>query len=140
VVTLLKRQSLSLSVAIMLLSAPTMVFFPGLALAQAPTPVRITTSFDVKHADAVLKRVARLFSAGFTRPQADQLAQAIYAMKAEQPMSWEFQVTYQGQAHLLQVRALLDDLGMVDLDFATSPQLAPAVRAAVDGYLNSLNP
>jgi hypothetical protein len=117
-----------------------MVLLPDFALAQAPAPVRITTSFDVKHADAVLKRVARLFSAGFTRAQADQLAQAIYAMKAELPMSWDFQVTYQGQPHPLQVRALLDDLGMVDLDFATSPQLAPAVRAAVDGYLNSLNP
>ena len=30
----------------------------------------------------------------------------------------------------------MDDLGMVDLDFAASPDAAPAVRAAVDSYLN----
>ena len=34
------------------------------------------------------------------------------------------------------IRALLDDLGMIDLDFATTPELAPAVRSAVDSYLN----
>jgi len=33
-------------------------------------------------------------------------------------------------------RALMDDLGMIDLDFATGSDAAPAVRAAVDGYLN----
>ena len=31
----------------------------------------------------------------------------------------------------------MDDLGMIDLDFATTPDAAPAVRRGVDGYLNA---
>lgn len=126
-------------VSIVLLSAAIVPVFPVLAAAQSVAGTRVTTSFDVKHAGAVLKKVSKLFSAGFGREQTEQLTRAINDMKAEVPMSWEFQVIYQGSSYSLQVRALLDDLGMVDLDFATAPQLAPAVRAAVDGYLNGLN-
>ena len=43
---------------------------------------------------------------------------------------------YKGKAQQLEIRALMDDLGMIDLDFATGSDAAPAVRAAVDGYLN----
>jgi hypothetical protein len=37
----------------------------------------------------------------------------------------------------LQIRARLDDFGMLDLDFFCAPPVAGAVRGAVDGYLNS---
>jgi hypothetical protein len=133
------RMILPRIVTIMLLSAAIVPVFPIIAAAQGAASTRVTTSFDVKHAGAVLKKVSKLFSAGFGREQTEQLTRAINEMKAEVPMSWEFQVIYQGSSYSLQVRALLDDLGMVDLDFATAPQLAPAVRAAVDGYLNGLN-
>ncbi len=55
------------------------------------------------------------------------------------PKSWDFTTLYKGSSQPLQVKALLDDLGMVDLDFATTAAVAPQVRAAVDGYLNSRN-
>ena len=126
-------------VSIMLLSAAIVPVFPAMAATEGAGSTRVTTSFDIKHAGAVLKKVSKLFSGGFGREQTEQLTRAINGMKAEVPMSWEFQVIYQGSSYSLQVRALLDDLGMVDLDFATAPQLAPAVRAAVDGYLNGLN-
>jgi hypothetical protein len=105
--------------------------------AQAADPVRVTTSFDVKYASAVLRQVAHLFAAGFDRGAADRVALDIDSLKADQPRVWQFTVQYQGKAQPLEIRALLDDLGQIDLDFATAPELAPAVRASVDGYLNS---
>jgi hypothetical protein len=105
-------------------------------VAYAGDPGRVTTSFDVKYASAVLHQVARLFSAGFDRNAADQVSRDIDALKADQPKNWQFSVQYQGRPQHLEIRALLDDLGMIDLDFATSPELAPAVRGAVDSYLN----
>jgi hypothetical protein len=114
----------------------------ALSLATAPSPawsaepVRVTTSFDAKYTPAVLRQVARLFEAGFGRAEAERVARDIDALRADQPRAWQFTVQYRGQQQPLQVHALLDDLGMIDLDFATSPELAPMVRAAVDGYLN----
>lgn len=107
---------------------------------KAADSVRITTSFEAKYTEAVLRQVAKVVSSGFSRGDADQLAREIDGMKADQPMTWQLQVGYQGTTHPLQLRALLDDLGMVDLDFTTSAALAPALRAAVDGYLNARNP
>ena len=107
---------------------------------RAADSVRITTSFEAKYTEAVLRQVTRVVTEGFTRADASEVARAIDGMKADQPMTWQFQVSYQGATHPLQMRALLDDLGMVDLDFATTPALAPAHRAAVDGYLNSRSP
>lgn len=104
--------------------------------AVAGDPGRITTSFDVKYAAAVLRSVAKLFSGGFDRNAADQVSRDIDALKADQPRVWQFTVQYQGKSHPLEIRALLDDLGMIDLDFATAPELAPAVRGSVDAYLN----
>jgi len=113
--------------------------------------VRVTTSFDAKYAAAILREVAhRLKSASvavaatgearsdpdFDSHQANRVAQDIDVMKADQPKTWHFVVRSVAQAHPLEIRALLDDLGMLDLDFATDAQLAPMVRAAVDGYLN----
>jgi hypothetical protein len=46
-------------------------------------------------------------------------------------------VPWQGGSRPLRIRALLDDLGNVDLDFSTTPDVAPQIRRGVDGYLNS---
>ena len=104
--------------------------------AAAGDAVRVTTSFDVKYAGAVLHQVTRLFTAGFGRAEADRVGRDIDGLRPDQPKIWQFAVTFQGKSEPLEIRALLDDLGMIDLDFAASPDAAPAVRAAVDGYLN----
>ncbi len=104
--------------------------------ALASDPGRVTTSFDVKYAAAVLRQVARLFAGGFDRSAADRVSHEIDALRADQPKVWQFTVQYQGKPQHLEIRALLDDLGMIDLDFATAPELAPAVRSSVDAYLN----
>ena len=109
----------------------------GAQLATAGDSGRVTTSFDVKYASAVLNKVARLFSSGFGPAEAGRVDQDISALKPDQPKVWQFKVQYQGKAESLEIRALMDDLGMIDLDFAASPDAAPALRAAVDGYLNS---
>ena len=84
-----------------------------------------------------MRQVSKLFEGGFQRQQADQLAHEIYALKADQPRVWDYQVAWQGGTRPLRIRALLDDLGNVDLDFSTTPDLAPRIRRGVDGYLNS---
>lgn len=113
------------------------VFSLNVAISSASSdPGRVTTSFDVKYASAVLHQVAKLFAGGFDRGAADQVSREIDALKADQPKIWQFTVQYQGKPHGLQIRALLDDLGMIDLDFATTPELAHALRTSVDGYLN----
>lgn len=99
--------------------------------------VRVTTSFDVRHVGAVLRQVSKLFTGGFERRQADQLAHEIDTLKADQPRVWDYQVPWQGGTRPLRIRALLDDLGNVDLDFSTTPDLATQIRRGVDGYLNS---
>jgi hypothetical protein len=104
--------------------------------AQAADLVRITTSFDVKYAPAVLRLVARLPTGGFGRGELERITHEIDALRADQPKVWQLTVEYQGQAQPLEIHALLDDLGMIDLDFATTPALAPALRKAVDAYLN----
>jgi hypothetical protein len=103
---------------------------------QAAELVRVTTSFDVKYAPAVLRLVARVPTGGFGKGELERISRDIDALRADQPKSWRLTVQYQGQAQPLEIRALLDDLGMIDLDFATTPVLAPAIRTAVDGYLN----
>ena len=105
--------------------------------AISPGLTRVTTSFDVRHAAAVLKAASRPLAGGFGRAEAERVSHDIDSLKADQPRVWRFEVHYQGKAQPLEIRALLDDLGMIDLDFATSPELAPALRSAVDGYLNS---
>ena len=119
--------------------------------ATGATLVRITTSFDAKYAAAVLREVAHRLKKlpasaaattetgtdpDFDSRQAGRVAQDIDVLKADQARTWRFVAIAQGHAHPLEIRALLDDLGMLDLDFATDAQLAPTVRAAVDGYLN----
>jgi hypothetical protein len=108
----------------------------GSNVAVAGDAVRVTTSFDVKYASAVLHQVTRLFTQGFGRAEADRVARDIDALKPDQPKVWQFVVQYQGKTEPLEIRGLMDDLGMIDLDFAASQAAAPAVRAAVDSYLN----
>jgi hypothetical protein len=98
--------------------------------------VRITSSFEYKYTGAVLKKVAKLFKSGFVRSDAEKLLSDIAALPAEQAKVWDYQVLYKGKPYPLQVRVLIDDLGTLDMDFVTDPALAPAVRDAVDGYLN----
>jgi hypothetical protein len=111
---------------------------PALA-GPAPEPalVRITSSFDVKHAQAVLRQVAKLMHAGFVRHDAERVAHDIDSLPADQTRRWEFLATYKHEDYPLQIRARLDDFGMLDLDFFCAPSVAGAVRGAVDGYLNS---
>ena len=98
---------------------------------------RVTTSFDVRHAAAVLRAASRPLASGFSRADAERVSRDIDSLKADQPRVWHFNVHYQGKEQPLEIRALLDDLGMIDLDFATSAELAPVLRSAVDAYLNS---
>jgi hypothetical protein len=102
-----------------------------------PALVRITSSFEVKHAGAVLKKVAKVFRAGFVRKDAESVARDIDTLPAEQSRRWEFSVNYKGASYPLQIRARLDDFGMLDLDFFCAASAAGPVREAVDGYLNS---
>jgi hypothetical protein len=103
----------------------------------APATVRVTSSFDVKYAGAVLRQVAKLMHAGFARRDAEAVAHEIDQLPAEQSRRWEFMATYKRVGYPLQIRARLDDFGMLDLDFFCAPPVAGAVRNAVDGYLNS---
>ena len=110
--------------------------YVGGNFATAADPVRVTTSFDVKYASAVLRQVTKVFSGGFGPAEASRVDQDISGLKPDVPKVWQFAVQYKGKPQQLEIRALMDDLGMIDLDFAASAEAAPAVRAAVDSYLN----
>ena len=105
--------------------------------AQFPALVRISSSFEVRHASAVLRQVAKLYSAGFVRRDAEQLATEIDALPAEVSRVWEFSGSHKGASYALRVRARLDEFGNLDLDFFSAPEMAAAVRSAVDRYLNA---
>lgn len=107
--------------------------------ASAADGGRITTSVELKHVQPLLRRVARLTEKGFGRAEADRVSAEIRAMPANQPRSWSFQIQYEQGNYPLEVRALLDELGTVDLDFATQGSLTAAVRNEVDTYLNAHN-
>jgi hypothetical protein len=104
----------------------------------APTPelVRVSSSFELKHAGSVLKQVAKLFSAGFVRKDAERVAAEIDAQPAEQSRSWDFTAVRKGKSYLLRVRARPDEFGDLDLDFFSPPEISSEVRRAVDRYLN----
>jgi hypothetical protein len=103
----------------------------------APALVRVSSSFEVKHAAAVLRQVAKLYSAGFVRKDAERLATEIDALPVEVSRVWEFSAVHKGASYALRVRARLDEFGNVDLDFFSAPEMAGAVRSAVDRYLNA---
>jgi hypothetical protein len=106
---------------------------------DAAEAARITTSVELRHVQPLLRRVATPLQSGFGRSEADRVAAEIRKMPANQPVSWTFTVRYRGSEYALEIRALLDELGTVDLDFATSQDLAPVLRIDVDGYLNAHN-
>jgi hypothetical protein len=116
---------------------PTQAALPADVAPPGPMLIRVTSSFEVHHAGAVLRQVAKLFSAGFVRKDAEQVAKLIDSLAAEESRSWEFNAVRKGVSYPLRVRARIDEFGMLDLDFFTAPVLAPAVRSAVDGYLNA---
>jgi hypothetical protein len=124
---------------IVVLSSP--IIFNHVAIGAEPVSAasRVTTSFDVRYTEAVLQKVSRLLADGFKAEQVHTLLKEIDAMKAETPLAWTYQVSYRGKVRELQIRALVDDLGMIDLDFATDAELAAQIRSAVDGYLNRRN-
>jgi hypothetical protein len=104
--------------------------------APAPALVRVSSSFEIKHAGAVLKQVAKLFSAGFVRKDAERVAAEIDAQPAEQSRVWDFNTVRKGKSYALRVRARPDEFGDLDLDFFSPPEIASEVRRAVDRYLN----
>ena len=104
--------------------------------APIPALVRVSSSFELKHAGAVLKQVAKLFSAGFVRKDAEHLAAEIDAQPAEQSRIWDFTAVRKGKSYALRVRARPDEFGDLDLDFFSPPEIASEVRSAVDRYLN----
>jgi hypothetical protein len=105
-------------------------------VAPAPALVRVSSSFEIKHAGAVLKQVAKLFSAGFVRKDAERVAAEIDAQPAEQSRVWEFTAVRKGKSYALRVRARPDEFGDLDLDFFSPPEVSGALRSAVDRYLN----
>ena len=124
---------------IMLINVSIVVDSAAIAAEPSATVSRVTTSFDVRYTEAVLERVSRLVSEGFKAGQVHSLMVEVDAMKAETPQAWKYQVVYKGRARELQIRALVDELGMIDLDFATDPELAAQIRTVVDAYLSRRN-
>ncbi len=118
-------------------SSPEAAPTPTPPAADLPALVRISSSFEVKHAAAVLRQVAKLYSAGFVRKDAERVAGQIDALPPEVSRVWDFTATYRGKSYALRVRARLDEFGNLDLDFFSAPEMASAVRSAVDHYLNS---
>jgi len=105
--------------------------------AETAALVRISASFDLKHAPALLRQVAKLYSAGFIRKDAERVAAEIDALPAEESHVWDFSAISKGASYALRVRARLDEFGTVDLDLFSAPEMAAAVRGAVDHYLNA---
>jgi len=100
--------------------------------AQAPADsARATFDLELESCGKALRRVARLFSSGFGRDEADRLAREIDALPSEQRGQWTFTVGFEGGTATLAVQALVDDLSMVDLDFTTSPEIATRIRKAI---------
>jgi fructose-bisphosphate aldolase class 1 len=128
-------------IVVMIMVLLSSIYIDNAAISADPAPAvsRVITSFDLRYTGAVLHRVSRLLSGGFGSEQADTLLKEIEAMRAEAPMAWHFSVTYKGRPCDLQIRALVDELGMIDLDFATDPELATQIRATVDSYLSRRN-
>ena len=98
--------------------------------------VRVTSSVESKYATAMLRQVAKLFSSGFVRRDADSIAHQIDALPADQKQLWQFTALYRGVSYRLQIRARVDDFGQLDLDFYVPDAIAKPVRSAVDDYLN----
>ncbi|MGE0581477.1 MAG: hypothetical protein AB7P31_05020 [Steroidobacteraceae bacterium] len=105
---------------------------PSRATAQSSAAgERVTVDIELEHCAKTLRRVARLFSSGFTRGEADRLAREIEALPTDRAGQWTFQVSFEGGAASLTVHALVDELSMVDLDFVATPAIAGRIRKAL---------
>lgn len=105
---------------------------PSRLCAQVPAGAeRVTVDVELEDCQKTLRRVARLFSAGFARGDADNLAREIDALPTDKARQWSYQVTYDGGTATLTVHALVDELSMVDLDFVTTPAIAGRIRKAL---------
>jgi 23S rRNA pseudouridine2605 synthase len=118
-------------------AAPSAAAAPGTPAAEPAQLVRISASFELKHAAALLRQVAKLYNAGFVRKDAERVAAEIDALPAEVSRVWDFSASKKGASFPLRVRARLDEFGNVDLDFFSAPEMAAKVREAVDHYLNA---
>jgi hypothetical protein len=96
--------------------------------------VRVSTSFEAENVAQVLKRVARVFAGGFGRAEAERVAAGIDKLKSEQEGSWEFTATFNRRPVVLRVRAVMDDMAMVDLDFLTDAAAAQRIRREIDAF------
>jgi hypothetical protein len=109
--------------------------FTGLGVAAPATAedlTRVSTSVELKKVAPVLRRIAKVYSKGFGRSEAAQLAQQIDALPVDRERTWDFAVEREKAASTLHVRALLDNLSMVDLDFSTDAAAAARIRKAID--------
>ncbi|MEO7774457.1 MAG: hypothetical protein ABIT36_13165 [Steroidobacteraceae bacterium] len=93
--------------------------------------VRVSTRFEMAQVQSLLQGISRLCSAGFTRSEALALARQIDALKTEKAQTWEFSATCKGSPRQLKIRALVDELSGVDLDFSTDPDFAAQIRQVV---------
>jgi hypothetical protein len=119
-------------------SAPAAAVSSPAAESNVPDPslVRVTSSIDSKYATAILRQVAKLFHSGFVRHDADGIAHQIDVLPADLKQLWRFTTVYKGVTYRLQIRARVDDFGMLDLDFYVPDPIAKRVRTAVDDFLN----
>jgi hypothetical protein len=99
----------------------------------AQESVRVTASVEMPQLRPFLQRVARSCSKGFTRDEASRLAGDINALATEKAGNWEFTAVCKGETQQLKVRALVDELSRVELDFLTSATLATEIRQALTG-------
>lgn len=97
----------------------------------AQEAVNVRANIELEGCEALLKKIARLFKSGFDRSEAEALFRAIDALPTEQAGSWRYEVVHDGVASTLAVRATIDELSMVDLDFETTPTVAPLIRRIV---------
>jgi 23S rRNA pseudouridine2605 synthase len=98
----------------------------------ADEAARVTTSFEAEHIALVLKRVAKLFSGGFGRAEAERVAAEIDKLKADHEGVWDFSAIFSKRPVALHIRAVMDDMAMVDLDFSTDPAAAARIRHEID--------
>ncbi|MEP7314824.1 MAG: hypothetical protein ABI859_19740 [Pseudomonadota bacterium] len=93
----------------------------------------MTASVEMPQLRPFLQRIAKSCSKGYTRDEANRLAGDINALATEKAGTWEFTAVCKGETQSLKVRALVDELSRVELDFLTSATLATEIRQALTG-------
>ena len=71
---LCRTSVLATTASILLLSAAIGAIYVPIGVAAGVDQSRITTSFEVKHTEPILKRIAKLFSGGFQKADAERLS------------------------------------------------------------------